>query len=237
MVTQLELSTEIIEKFDALLGRKLPAGGGLTLFEGDGFTELLVNVIVESSTCSLISIGHYLEHEEFAYPDPCLHFRVDWKRKKVSPLLFKSTIDITQVGAHEGLSISANEGLKEFLLSWLNTIQLQHYKTQEIPKKWQWKRQQQEKGGNYVFDGQLNMTDRYKSLLNPFEKFCIMLDLDAFVLHKGGVDYIQSYVNEKSGQQICCVDELSKSDKARLKYIHKSLKDANRFTFMLQEEY
>lgn len=229
MVKQLQLSHGIIEKFESLFAI---SSQGMFLFEGKDNQELLVNVIFENKHTLLISMAHFFEHEDLAFPDPCLHFRVDKKKTEVQPLVFKKTLRTTQ--AKNELSFRESEGLREFLYGWLIQLELQGFKLGKIPIKWQWQREEQQQKGCYTFNGRIVMSNGFERELSAFEKFTILLDLEAFVLHKGTIGDRQTYVNAKSRKRVLCLDELNKMEKSDMT---KNLEEYDFFTLLLEEEY
>jgi hypothetical protein len=230
-----KMADGIIARFDEYIGRKLKNEKGISLFKGDGFMDLVVNILPEEDGRQIISMGHYFEHEGMAYPDPCIHFRMDRKSGEIKPLLFRNTMSVTRSGIGKSMESKAQADLLNFLYLWLNNIMMQGFGLVETSLRWE--RQEQETEGDYSFDGTILMTTGYKSLLSPFEMFAMAMDLQAFILHKESVDYLQVYVNKETGQKIFCIDELSLADKKSKEYTHGTLKDANRHTYLLAEEY
>lgn len=72
-----------------------------------------------------------------------------------------------------------------------------------------WKRQPQERTGNYLFSGSFLITAAvYETLLRD-EVLEIYDDLRAFANNQNGIDYLQIYTNE-NGKRLFFIDQLSK---------------------------
>jgi len=204
MENQVQVQQNIIKLFDSQFQNDLSKEDGILLYHGDGFMPLVLNVIQESSHQQLISLGHYFEHEGLPYPDPSMHFSIDREKNEVIPLTYTNTIHVTKAKHGEQLEDKVINDLREFLHMWLNNIIMQGYSL--VSDYSIWERQPQEKEGDYLFNGRVLMTRGYIQLLNPFEIFSISLNLEAFVLHKGLVDYLQVFRKKGSNDKIYCVD-------------------------------
>ena len=72
-----------------------------------------------------------------------------------------------------------------------------------------WKRQPQEKRGDYFFSGQFLASRGVVSELTPDEILRIYQDIKSFVKDKDGIDYLQIYTDE-NGRKLYLIDQLSK---------------------------
>ena len=72
-----------------------------------------------------------------------------------------------------------------------------------------WKRQPQEKKGNYFFSGEFFATKGVVTELPADEILHIFHDIKSFVNEQDGVDYLQIYLDE-TGRKLYLIDQLSK---------------------------
>ena len=63
-----------------------------------------------------------------------------------------------------------------------------------------WKRKPQEQEGTYFFSGQFYITRGVQELLIPEEVHRIYLEIQQLVEEQEGLDYLQVYVHEDTGQ-------------------------------------
>lgn len=96
----------------------------------------------------------------------------------------------------------------------------------------QWRRQPQERNGNYFFSGQFYATRTVSETLSLSEILHIYLDVKAFARDKIGIDYLQVYTDER-GRKLYFIDQLNK------KMIESGLykPEDNHCTLMFAEEY
>lgn len=73
-----------------------------------------------------------------------------------------------------------------------------------------WKRQPQERKGNYHFSGQFFATRGVATELTADEILFIHQDIKAFVKEQNGVDYLQVYIDE-NGRKLYLIDQLDKA--------------------------
>lgn len=74
-----------------------------------------------------------------------------------------------------------------------------------------WTRQKQEKENQkYFFNGDFYVTAGVKAELTPEEVASIYADVRQFAEEKNGIDYLQSYVNEK-GLKVWIIDQLDQN--------------------------
>lgn len=226
---------QIIKLFDDVFHQKSLRDERCMLFNGDGFMDLVVRVMQETNEQSLVSMGHYFESDGMPYPDPVMHFRINREKGLVTPLVYKNSVYLSKSPDGSPLPEKEQEEMREFLMLWLNNIIIQGYSLEKASPNWI--RQEQEKEGEYRFDGRMIMTRGFLNLLSPFEIFTILLDLEAFILHKGKIDYLQVYQEEGSGEKIYCIDQLSIPMKESGDYSQSELKEYNYATFLLPSEY
>lgn len=72
-----------------------------------------------------------------------------------------------------------------------------------------WTRKPQEQIGSYFFSGQFYATQGITSELTMDEILFIHKDVQAFAKERGGIDYLQVYVDE-TGRKLFFIDQLSK---------------------------
>ena len=96
-----------------------------------------------------------------------------------------------------------------------------------------WKRKPQEQEGTYFFSGQFYITRGVQELLIPEEVHRIYLEIQQLVEEQEGLDYLQVYVHEDTGQKLFFIDQLNKEMIASGQY---RVED-NLCTLMLAEEY
>ena len=72
-----------------------------------------------------------------------------------------------------------------------------------------WTRQPQEQEGTYFFSGNFYATTPVVAQLPPEELAAIYNDLQAFVREKGGIDYLQVYLDEQ-GRKLYLIDQLNR---------------------------
>ncbi|MEO1263825.1 MAG: hypothetical protein AAFZ15_33780 [Bacteroidota bacterium] len=96
-----------------------------------------------------------------------------------------------------------------------------------------WKRQPQEQEGTYYFSGKFLVTSGVQALLKPHEITAIYLEIQNLVKEKSGLDYLQVYVHEESGQKLFFIDQLNKEMITSGDY----LQEYNYCTLLLAEEY
>jgi hypothetical protein len=105
-----------------------------------------------------------------------------------------------------------------------------------MENKNKWKRQPQEREGDYFFNGRAICTRKIGYTL-PYEEIKeIIIDLMQFVEEKNGIDYLQVYVDE-SGRKIFCIDQLSKSMLEGDGYTDEEKIEYNHWTMLFSEEY
>jgi hypothetical protein len=229
------IQKRIIEKFDSQFKGKLPEKDGIMLFQGDGFMDLVVRVLYESNGKTLISMGHYFEQEGVPYPDPVMHFRIDRKSEMVTPLMYFNGVHTTRSKNGLPLSKETKSDLLNFLGMWLGNIIMQGYSpVKDFPI---WERQKQEKKGDYMFSGRTLMTHGFMGELSAFEVFSIMLDLHAFLLQKGKIDYLQVFNRKSDGLKVFVIDQLSEIMKSDGSYSEENLKEYDYHTYLLASEY
>ena len=231
MEKQKQIHGKIIKQFDELFGRNLPTDNSCMLYRGDGFMDLVINILHESETDKIISMGHYFVQENLPYPDPLVHFRIDRKDGIVTPLVFKNMVQQTRNERGKDLSEKTQDDLRQYLFFWLNNIMMQGYSLVENSPKWI--RQPQEKEEQYVFTGKVVFTRGFINLLSPFEMFSILVDLEAFILQKKTVDYLQVYEKQGNDDRIFCIDQLSLPMKQSGEFDAES----DYCTFLLPSEY
>ena len=231
MEKQKQMHSKIIKQFDELFGRNLPIDNSCMLYRGDGFMDLVINIIHESETDKIISMGHYFVQEGLPYPDPLVHFRVDRENSIVTPMVFKNMIQQTRNERGKDLSEKIQDDLRQYLFFWLNNIMMQGYSLVENSPKWI--RQPQEKEEQYVFTGKVVFTRGFIDLLSPFEMFSILVDLEAFILQKKTVDYLQVYEKQGSDDRIFCIDQLN----VPMKQSGEFDAESDYCTFLLPSEY
>ena len=94
-----------------------------------------------------------------------------------------------------------------------------------------WKRQPQEQEGQkYFFNGKAYMTQGVRGLLTDEDAKSIIAELQKLAEEQGGLDYLQTYKNEK-GQRIWIMDQLDEVMKPNHPEEH------DYFTFLLPSEY
>ena len=94
-----------------------------------------------------------------------------------------------------------------------------------------WTRQPQEqKNQKYFFTGKCLMTSGAKGLMTKEEAITIIQELQALAVEQKGIDYLQTYKNEK-GQRIWVIDQLDEGMKPNHPEEH------DYFTFLLPSEY
>ena len=99
-----------------------------------------------------------------------------------------------------------------------------------------WKRQPQERKGDYFFNGKSYIT---RNLLNeiPLEEILnIIFDLKAFIQQERGIDYLVVYIRS-DGRKIYCIDQLSKSMIGSGNYTKEEIREYNYWTMLFSEEY
>ena len=234
MENLVQLQQKIIEVFDSQCAGKLPTENGSVLFTGDGFMPLVVNVIHETTEQQLISMGHFFLHNELPQPDPYMHFRVNRKEQTVVPLAYCNSIYTTRTTASSPFPPKQRLDLSQFLLQWLRNIIMQGFTPSDF--KLEWKRQPQEMENDYTFSGKFKITQGVGATLKPAEIFAIWLDLEGFVLSKGGVDYLQIFKNQNADETVYCIDQLSESMKKE-DYTAEEVKAYDYFTMLLAREY
>jgi hypothetical protein len=100
-----------------------------------------------------------------------------------------------------------------------------------------WERQKQENKGGYTFSGRTMMAHGFMGELSAFEVFSIMLDLYAFILQKGKIDYFQVFNRKSDGQKVFYIDQLSEIMKSDRSYSEENLKEYDYHTYLLAREY
>lgn len=96
-----------------------------------------------------------------------------------------------------------------------------------------WIRQPQEQEGTYQFNGKFFVTRGVQELLTLEEITEICLEIRGLVKQKGGLDYLQVFVDEDSGQKLFFIDQLNKEMIASGDF----KPEYNHCTLMLAEEY
>ena len=96
-----------------------------------------------------------------------------------------------------------------------------------------WKRKQQEKDGDYFFDGKLFVTRGVFEKIPTMEVVWIIKDVQAFANENNGADYLQVYESESTGQTLWVMDQISRS--ARLAGHHPT--EHHYFTILFPNEY
>jgi len=97
----------------------------------------------------------------------------------------------------------------------------------------EWKRQPQERPGEYFFSGKFLVTQGIQAMLSDEEIAAIYLEVKQLVEQEDGLDYLQVYVHEETKQKLFFIDQLSKSMIASGEY----LEEYNHCTLLLAEEY
>jgi len=88
-------------------------------------------------------------------------------------------------------------------------------------------------GGTYFFSGQFLITRGIQTNLTPEEIKVIYLEIQRLVKEKSGLDYLQVYVHEDTGQELFFIDQLNQEMIASGGYEPEH----NHCTLMLAEEY
>lgn len=96
-----------------------------------------------------------------------------------------------------------------------------------------WKRQPQEQKGDYWFAGNCYVTAGVNGEIPKIEIQEIITDLQKFVREQKGADYLQVYINEKTGGKIWVIDQVTKSELQDGTHPQEH----NYFTVLFPEEY
>lgn len=72
-----------------------------------------------------------------------------------------------------------------------------------------WKHQPQEKEGTYRFSGRFVVTKGVLALLSEPEIMLIYWQVKHLVVKHDGLDYLQVFIDEKSGQKLFFIDQLN----------------------------
>ena len=99
-----------------------------------------------------------------------------------------------------------------------------------------WKRQPQERPGDYFFYGRAFMTAGVNEALTPIEIAWITSDLRRGVLEHGGLDYLQVFKCD-DGRTVWAIDQLSHSMKENGSYTQEQIEEYDYWTLLLPEEY
>lgn len=96
-----------------------------------------------------------------------------------------------------------------------------------------WKRQPQETEGTYMFSGQFLTTRGVTAKLTREEVLLIYNEIRSLVEKHNGLDYLQSYVHEETGEKLFFIDQLNREMIASGGYG----KEDNHCTLLLASEY
>ena len=96
-----------------------------------------------------------------------------------------------------------------------------------------WKRQDQEMEGSYCFNGRFYITRGVFDLLATEEVAQIAKEIQEEVKIHNGLDYLQVYIHEDTGQKIYCIDQLNREMISSGKYKPED----NYWTMLLSSEY
>lgn len=96
-----------------------------------------------------------------------------------------------------------------------------------------WKRQPQEREDTYFFSGKFLVTRGVDGMLSQGEILEIYLEVQRLVKENSGLDYLQVYIHEDTGQKLFFIDQLNKEMIASGNY----LPEYNYCTLMLASEY
>ena len=95
-----------------------------------------------------------------------------------------------------------------------------------------WKRQPQEKPGDYWFAGKFFVAMEVFEEINYLEVADIVRDVQEFARQEKGADHLQVYLNEVTGRKILVIDQVTK---AELRNGTRS-EEHNFFTILFPEE-
>ena len=99
-----------------------------------------------------------------------------------------------------------------------------------------WKRQPQERPGDYFFSGRGLITAGVNHALAPVEVAWIAATLRRDVLKNNGLDYLQVF-KSGDGRTVWAIDQLSQSMKEGDGYTPEQIKEYDCWTLLLPEEY
>lgn len=96
-----------------------------------------------------------------------------------------------------------------------------------------WVRKTQEKGGDYWFNGICYLTATINQTIPKQEIITILQDLHSFVESEQGIDYLQVYTNQETGQVIWIIDQVTRQE------LKRGVQPAehNYYTILFPDEY
>jgi len=101
----------------------------------------------------------------------------------------------------------------------------------------EWKRQPQERDGDYQFNGKILCTHEVNDSLTPAEILAIILDVKKAVANSvDGLDYFQVYKSDE-GNKIYFIDQLGKSMLEGDGYTEEQKEEYNMATILFPHEY
>lgn len=98
-----------------------------------------------------------------------------------------------------------------------------------------WTLQPQECEGTYSFSGQSLMTRKIAEELAPMDIIYIHSTIKKLVLEKGGLDYLQVFINNDTGKKIFVIDQLN--EEMKKENSSEFVKNNDYFTILFAEEY
>ena len=228
----------ILENFRHILPNLKKMEQGIYVFTADGFMDLIVHIIKQENQTTRFSLAHFFEATNgiTMNPDPLMDFEMNHKEQIITPLSYRDVFGYQQT---QNGNSSTNTGtyleLLEFTLQWSLNLLYQGHKLSE--QKFLWKRQPEEvPNQDYFFNGRGYVTHGVQQLLSPQEILFIMLEVQGFVSIQKGVDYLQVFQNQETGDKIFCIDELSKSMIESGNYSKDDIKNYHYWTMLLPEE-
>lgn len=96
-----------------------------------------------------------------------------------------------------------------------------------------WKRQPQERPGDYWFAGRMFVTNRIFNEIPAAEVAAIVQDVLSFVKQEQGADYLQVYIHEVTGKKIWVIDQVTRGELQDGTHPEEH----NYFTVLFPEEY
>lgn len=96
-----------------------------------------------------------------------------------------------------------------------------------------WVRQTQERGGSYMFAGELYISSGVQAMLTEKEINWIVTDVKEFVKLESGIDYLVVYKHQETLQKLFFIDQLNTDMIASGQF----KPDDNRATLILASEY
>ena len=99
-----------------------------------------------------------------------------------------------------------------------------------------WSRDEQEREGDYFFNGRAHITRGVQRELSQAEILQIIQDLRTAVRKHEGLDYLQVYTSD-DGQTVWVIDQLSRSMKESGDYSDEQIAAYDYFTLLFPSEY